>query len=193
MSPKPARRTAQRGALMIEVLVALVLCAFSLLGFAALQTRATAVEFESLQRSQALVLVEDMASRLSANRGLADVYVTAGPVGAGDLQDCSAATGAELDLCEWANLIRGSVERRAGLAVGAMLAARGCITRAAGSSDRYVIAIAWHGHVPSAASASACGQGDAAFPDEALRRAVSSTVCIARLQDPALAPPTPRC
>ncbi len=128
----PRRQAAigQRGALLIEVLVAILICAFGLLGFAGMQARAASSEFEGFQRSQALVLVEDMVSRMNANRAHAGEYVSGGLIGEGDLVDCSGLAAAALDLCEWGNLIRGSAERRGGSGIGAMLSARGCITRA---------------------------------------------------------------
>jgi type IV pilus assembly protein PilV len=184
---------AQRGALLIEVLVAILICAFGLLGFAGMQARATSSEFEGFQRSQALVLIEDMVSRMNANRAHAASYVSAGLIGDGPLEDCSGLAGAALDLCEWGNLIRGSAERRGSAAIGAMLSARGCITRPTTSTDRYTVAIAWQGILPTAGATSPCGAGDALFPDETVRRAASSTVCIALLRDAASAPLLPRC
>jgi len=186
-----ARR--QHGALLIEVLVSIVICAFGLLGFAALQARSTAAEFESYQRSQALVLLSDMTDRMNANRGNAGNYVVTGLIGDGTVADCASLTGASLDLCEWGNLIRGSAETRGASKVGSMLSARGCIQRAAGTSDRYVISVVWQGTVATGAPANNCGQGDTAFPREDMRRAVSATVCVARLKDPDIIPPTPRC
>jgi type IV pilus assembly protein PilV len=188
-----APRPRQSGALMIEVLVAILICAFGLLGFAGMQARATSSEFEGFQRSQALVLVEDMVSRMNANRGHAASYVSNGLLGAGAMVDCAGLSGANLDVCEWSNLIRGSAEQRAGAGIGSMLAARGCITRAPTSTDRYVISIAWQGILPTSGAPSPCGLGDAAFPNDTLRRAVSSTVCIALLRDAASAPVVPRC
>jgi type IV pilus assembly protein PilV len=198
MSPRPAAartprpRRAQRGALLIEGLVAILICAFGLLGFAGMQARATASEFESYQRSQALVLIEDMVSRINTNRANAADYVSDELIGEGEPVVCDG-TGADLDLCEWGNLIRGSAETRDGSAVGAMISARGRITLATNTTDRYVVCIVWQGTVSSGAPASDCGQDDASFPDESLRRVVSSTVCIARLRDPAVTPATPRC
>jgi len=188
----PSPRQAQRGALLIEVLVAILICAFGLLGFAGMQARATASEFESYQRSQALVLIEDMVNRINANRANAGDYLVEGLIGDGDIVEC-IGTGADLDLCEWANLIRGSAETRGGNKVGAMMSARGRITLATNTTDRYIVCVVWQGTVPSGAPASDCGEGDATFPDETLRRVVSSTVCIARLRDPAVAPAVPRC
>ena len=109
-----ARRRAQCGAMLLEALIAILICAFGLLGFVGMQARSTAAEFESYQRSQALVLVEDMTARINANRANAASYVNAGLIGAGAIADCSALTGANLDLCEWANLLRGSTETRGG-------------------------------------------------------------------------------
>jgi len=186
-------RAAQSGALLIEVLIAVLICAFGLLGFAGMQARAVSTDFETLQRSEALVLLEDMVSRINANRAHAGDYVSAGLLGAGAVVDCTGLTGAALDLCEWSNLIRGNAEQRAGTAIGSMISARGCITRPATSSDRYVISIAWQGIVQTAAPASPCGQGDAAFPDETLRRTASATVCVALLRDAASAPVLSRC
>lgn len=188
-----AAASSQRGALLIEVLVAILICAFGLLGFAGMQARATSSEFEGFQRSQALVLIEDMVSRINANRAHAAEYVQAGLIGAGPLEDCTALVGAALDVCEWGNLIRGSSERRGAAGVGAMLAARGCITRPATSTDRYMVTVAWQGILPTAGSTSPCGLGDGTFPLEPLRRATSSTVCIALLRDAAAAPVVPRC
>ena len=175
------------------MLVAILICAFGLLGFAGMQARATSSEFEGFQRSQALVLVEDMVNRMNANRAHAGEYVNADLIGDGPLEDCAGLAGAALDLCEWGNLIRGSAERRGGAGIGAMLAARGCITRPATSTDRYTVSIAWQGILPTAGANSPCGSGDPLFPDETVRRAVSSTVCIALLRDAASAPALPRC
>ena len=187
-------RRQQCGALLIEVLVAIVICALGLLVFVGLQARATASEFESYQRSQALTLLEDMTDRLNANRANASGYVSANLIGGGPLEDCSALNGPSRDLCEWGNLIRGSAAVSGdGSTIGSMVSARGCITRAADSTDRYVVSIAWMGTVPTGAPASTCGKDDAAFPTEALRRVVSSTVCMALLRDAASAPTVPRC
>ena len=67
---------AQSGFTMIEVLVTLVILLIGLLGLAALQSRAQVLETESYQRTQALVLLRDIAGRVSANRISAASYVT---------------------------------------------------------------------------------------------------------------------
>lgn len=183
----------QAGGLLIEVLVSLVVFSFGLLGYTAMQARGAVAEFEALQRSQALVLVEDMVSRLNANRANADDYVSTGLIGVGNVADCVGLAGADLDLCEWGNLIRGSTETRAAVRVGSMTEARGCIVRAVDASNRYTVSIAWQGVAATGAPPSPCGQGDAAFPTEALRRTVAVTVCVAQLRDPAAPAALPRC
>jgi type IV pilus assembly protein PilV len=195
--PPVAAIAQQRGALLIEALIAILICAFGLLGFAGMQARATSAEFESYQRSQALVLIEDIVSRMNANRANANAYVTGALIGGSPpappaLADCTGLAGANLDLCEWGNLLRGSAETRGptGAKVGSMFNARGCITKLAGTSDRYVVAIAWQGINQTGAPSSTCGQGDAAFPTESLRRVVSSAVCIGLLVGN---PAAPRC
>lgn len=192
-TPMKYGNSRQQGVALVEVLVSLLLCAFGLLGFVALQARATSAEFEALQRSQALVLVDDMVARLNANRLQAEDYVSADLIGTGDLEDCAGLTGAELDLCEWGNLLRGSAETRGGNQVGAMTSARGCITKAPNSEARYIVAVAWVGNDATGGPTSECGQGDDAFPDEKLRRVVSTSVCIGWLRQPDPLPAQPAC
>jgi len=193
-APHRVHAAAQAGGLLIEVLVALVVFSFGLLGYTAMQARGAVAEFEALQRSQALVLVDDMVSRLNANRANAANYVSAGLIGGGAVENCAGKAGAALDLCEWGNLIRGNTETRNSVRIGSMTAARGCIVRAAGVTDRYTVSIAWQGMAATGSSASPCGQGDATYPDDRLRRTAAVSVCIAQLRDDPLNPAAvPRC
>src|SRR5205823_859862 len=94
----------ESGVSLLEALITIVVLAFGILGLAGLQSKMQTVEVESYARSQALVLLDDMAARLSAHRGVAATYVTASPVGTGDTQsaDCSGTVlGLERDTCEW--------------------------------------------------------------------------------------------
>ena len=174
----------QQGVGMIELMVAILISAFGLLGYVGLQARSTALELEAYQRSQALVLLQDIVSRINANRGHVGDYASESLFGSGSQETCAALTGSQLDLCEWANLLRGNAEIRSGNRIGAMTGARGCIRLAAGTSDRLLISIAWQGLSSTAGATNDCGKGDS-FPDESLRRAVSASVCVALLRDPA--------
>src|SRR5512134_2642451 len=59
-----------RGFSMIEVLMALLIIVLGLLGLAGLQVRIQQAEFESYQRAQALVLLQDMVDRIHLKRNL---------------------------------------------------------------------------------------------------------------------------
>ena len=87
----------QRGATLIEVLVALLVLSIGLLGVAALQVNALQTNASAHVRSQASVLAYDIADRMRANRAVAMaggynvVYATT-PTG---------ATLNDLDLANW--------------------------------------------------------------------------------------------
>ena len=105
---------------MIEVLVTLVILVFGLLGLAGLQSRAQVAETESYQRTQALVLVRDMADRLSANRAAAladaNAYHRADYCAARlrlDGELLNPLTLAAKDLCNWDAALLGAAESSA--------------------------------------------------------------------------------
>lgn len=173
------RKHAQRGSSLIEVLVAMLVVAFGMLGLVGLQARTAVTSLEGYQRTQALVLLGDIAQRINLNRANADAYV-AEDIGAVEPGACPAAPAAQRDLCEWANLLRGAAEQQAGTKMGAMQAARGCIARIA--ARQYLVSVAWQGVQASGPSTVACGEGD--YAQENLRRGVSVVVQIADLGAP---------
>src|SRR5205823_1611396 len=96
----------EHGVSLLEALITIFVLAFGILGLANLHAKMQTVEVESYARSQALVLLDDMAARLSAHRGVAATYVTtsptSSPVGTGDgITDCSSTTAGSVaqDLC----------------------------------------------------------------------------------------------
>src|SRR5450759_2620290 len=115
LSPVPLRH---RGVSMIEVLVTIVIVAFGLLGLAGLLTRLQSSEMEAYQRSQALLLLNDMANRIAVNRknhsSYPDSATTASPLGAGmtcsDVTIVSPTAVAQLDLREWCSALQGAGE-----------------------------------------------------------------------------------
>ena len=165
----------EAGFSMIEVLVTIAILMVGLLGLAALQTNATVAEMEAYQRSQALILVQDMADRISANKANAASYLATN-IGLTSA-DCSALTGASLDLCEWGNTINGAAEvTSGGSKVGAMIGARGCITSP--SANVYQITVAWQGFTAAGSPADTCGNG---LYGAGLRRTVTTVVRVALL------------
>ena len=148
---------------MIEILVALVITLLGLFAMLGLNIRSLQAESESYQRSQALILVEDMAQRIRANRTQVAAYATpaASAAGGGGVENCAAAAaGAARDLCEWGNLLRGASEVQDGANVGGMAGARGCIAvqapvaPASGPVSANVVVV-WRGVTPTATRADA--------------------------------------
>lgn len=168
---------AQAGVAMIEVLVAILITAFGILGFVGLQAQTAVSQVEGYQRTQALILLSDMAERIALNRDNAAAYV-ADDIGVTAPADCSApTTRAAIDLCEWSALIQGAAEVQGSAKLGAMLGARACISSPA--ANQYQISLVWQGVQATGAPVTACGQGD--YASEDTRRAVTTVVQIADL------------
>lgn len=64
----------QSGTSMVEILVTLIILLVGLLGLAGLMVQGQRSEMESYQRVQALILLQDMAGRISVNRNAATCY-----------------------------------------------------------------------------------------------------------------------
>jgi len=144
----------QSGFGMVEVLVTLIILLVGLLGLAGLMVQSQRSEMESYQRVQALVLLQDMAGRINANRNVAQCYAftTASlgtpfvgtPSGTSSLTlpPACAATQAsdptqftlaqqtqfQQDTAAWNTALQGAAESSGGNATGAMIGARGCVS-----------------------------------------------------------------
>jgi type IV pilus assembly protein PilV len=157
---------------MIEVLVAMVIIAFGLLGMAGLQVRMQTSELESYQLSQAVLLANDMANRISANRRSAASYVTGTTYGnTGVACPTATSTTVERDLTEWCNALLGAAELSSSSAKqGAMIGARGCVHKV---GNDYMITVAWQGFTPISAPPSSvtCGANN-------YNSTASGSVCI---------------
>jgi type IV pilus assembly protein PilV len=155
----------QRGTSLIEVLVTMVILAFGLLGAAGLQARLQLADMESYQRAQALVLLDDIASRIATNRANAAAYVTGAgnPLGTG-MVACpipgSPATLQQTDSVQWCNALKGAAELAGATKLGAMLGARGCVEALTPiTNNEYLVTVAWQGLAPVSAPPAriACG------------------------------------
>ena len=197
MNSTPLSSTRQAGFTMIEVLVSLLIIVLGLLGLAGLQARMQQAEFESYQRTQALVLLYDMVDRIYMNRVAASCFRFTdagsgapfiGSTGASVPSSCGA-TGAALALAALQDLhlqLQGEGEKKGGAQVGALVGARGCVSYDAGSAlpgipdtGIYTVTIAWQGTVDTVAPAVACGNDQ--YGAETRRRVVSTTFRLARL------------
>jgi type IV pilus assembly protein PilV len=174
----------QEGATLLEVMVTIVILAFGLLGLAGLQMKTRSVELESYQRSQAMVILNDMVSRFQMSRANAANYIGGNVVGGGDAEQCGGLAGAAFDLCEWGNALRGAGESLGGTSVGAMIGARGCIaqiqapvtTPGACAPGIYEITVTWQGVFKTAAPSNTCAQALNIYGGDSMRRAISLQV-----------------
>lgn len=207
--PIPVRPVS--GYALIEVLVTLVVLLVGLLGLAGVNARASLNEFESYQRIQAMVLLQDMVSRLNANRMVASCYSdgangiqvgaesanghTGVPVVAsctlatdihGDTVDITQKTQAVADIQAWNDQLLGSAETDSSqtvTAVGAMPGAIGCIRQIDATNQIYLISVSWQGLTDTVAPTDATGTpcGSGSYGTEARHRMVTGTVQIAKL------------
>lgn len=189
----------ERGVVMLEVLISIVILAIGLLGLAKLQASTRQLEMESYQRAQAMVLLDDMVSRMTANKPVVDCYVTtalgtsAPWVGQPDgtlppacgIGTASQQSAALSDLQTWQDELTGKVEASNGTNAGAMIGARGCIVYDA-TNKLYIVTVAWQGMIETVARTDPgllCAQGLYGNSD-AQRRVVSATVRVADLKAP---------
>lgn len=168
------RRALQAGFTMIEVLIAMLILTIGLLGLVAMQAVAQRAELESYQRAQAMVLMNDVVDRISANRRAATCYAITtsstagtpyiGATGTGVYDTSSfscpsmatnptAVSRAALDVQLIEEMMLGAGEVTSGNRVGAMIGARACIGFDS-VSQSYTVAIAWQGLSPTFSPAS---------------------------------------
>lgn len=169
----------QRGGALLESLISMLIVAFGVLGFVGLQAKTAVVNLEGYQRAQALVLVNDLAQRINANRTNAAAYVTNTTnvpyvsesfyVGESDPGTCGG-TRAQIDLCEWTKLLRGAAE---GSTTGAVNKARGCVQQV---GTDFLVAVFWEGYQGSGRSAVHCGSWDAVAGTGTSGPAMSATL-----------------
>ncbi len=180
--PRISRRI-QIGVSLIEVLVSIFIIAVSLLGLAGMQARATNAEFESYQRSQAIMLANDMVERIRMNRkdsgSFKNINGFLGTTGTGAFSlTCPGSTQVEKDMCAWQDLLIGSAETSGGSKVGAMIGARGCITYDAsteysGIADTgvFTVSVVWQGTQDTVPPSISCASG--LYGTESKRRLIS--------------------
>lgn len=179
----------QRGFALFEALISLLIISLGLLGLAGLHVRLTSLELESYQRSQALVLVRDMAARMENNWKQIATYAistddpTSKFIGAdgealptgcvrtfATVPDSAAQANniAVCDLNDWAQSLQGDAS--GGNAI--LLNPRACI--AAVSASQYMITVTWTGVNSTVEPPTSCASTK--YSDQTLRRAVSIVV-----------------
>ena len=179
----------QRGTSLVEVLVTMVILAIGLLALAGLQARLHVLQIESYQRAQALILLKDIASRITNNRYDATSYDTAGAIGTGAACPTATATRQQADITDWCNAIVGASETLGGGNVGSLVGGRGCIEDL--GADEYLVTVVWQGlapiSAPPARGGTACGLNlynggvGSQCVNDRCRRAVSTVIRIPTL------------
>lgn len=174
-----------QGASLIEVMVALVVVAVGLLGLAGLQLKLQASEFEAFQRSQAIVLLQDYASRILLNRLNAASYVTGSPLGAGMNCPTATSTTAERDIRDWCLSLQGATEQVGTSRLGVLVGGRGCVEEVGSGAGTYRVTVAWQGNRPLASPATDCGRnlfdGNQGCADDRCRRVITTMVQVSSL------------
>jgi len=164
----------QLGVTLLEVLVTIVLTAFGLLGLAAIVSRSAAMTVESNQRARAAALLEDMEGRIRNNKANAASYALATVHGAAAAKCAGKTTQAELDLCEWNNLLAGTNDALTATDGLKKLGFRGCITQPVVGTPVFVVTVAWGAAILATPPADPCGAN--LFGDDGLRRVVRTLV-----------------
>ena len=170
-----ARVTRQRGAGLVEVLVALLVFSVGILAVTAMQLAAKRSAFEATQRSIATSLARDIIERIRTNPGEVGSYVVSelgeNPVTYAtdcNTSSCTPAELAQLDIFEWNALLQGASEQVDidGVATnaGGLVDSRACI---AAQDGRVIVTIAWRGMTELAdEDASDCGKDSGLYGDE---------------------------
>jgi type IV pilus assembly protein PilV len=167
----PLNSKEQRGAALVEAMVSLLIIAFGILGFVGLQARTAVGNLEAYQRSQAVLLVQNMAERIRLNHAEANLYE--GVIEPTDpvYRNCPTTPGREQDICHWAGLLLGTAEREGATNIGGILAPRGCIANI--GADTVLVTVVWQGIQETSPPAITCGPE---YPIPRLRRATSMLV-----------------
>lgn len=140
-------RAAQRGFTLLEVLIALVVLSIGLLGMAALQARALRYNHDSLVRSDATMLANDIMDRMRArayNLTGADAVNALNAYTAAAAGACATANvTAAVDKKCWIDAIQQRLPGGAALATGTITQIAGGATASDPTDDVYQIAISW--------------------------------------------------
>ncbi|MBF0339651.1 MAG: type IV pilus modification protein PilV [Magnetococcales bacterium] len=140
------RKIRCHGFSLLEILITLLITSIGLLGLASLLSRMHVAEMEAYQRTQALILLADIAERLNVNRGTLSCfafttntasgtpYIGATGTGWSLPTGCGASTSiyntrADEAISQLNDRLQGTAEVKAGAAAGSggMIGARACI------------------------------------------------------------------
>jgi type IV pilus assembly protein PilV len=186
---KQLRPRRQAGATLIEVLVSILILMFGLLGLVGVMIQSQRAQLDAFQREQALLLAQDMVSRMTVNKAAAPCYVLATYIGADNAtapvaSACAGVTTAQAarfasDMADWLAQLQGAGEKLAATSapVGGIPTARGCITQDA-TSGIYLVSVAWQGSATTSAPPAGITCGLNSYGTDTARRAVALSALI---------------
>jgi type IV pilus assembly protein PilV len=143
----------QNGMTFIEVLIALVILVTGILGAVALQAVAKKSSFDTMQRSLASSLAQDIIERMRGNNSNnINLYQVGSPFGGGDAiapvncsqlaNNCTPQQITFHDLFEWEQSLIGAGTKNGLLNVGGLVNGVGCINVI---GNTVTVAISWQG------------------------------------------------
>ena len=162
-----------KGFSLIEVLVAVVILSFGLISIAALQINSKAVSYDSIQRTAAAQLAQDIIGKMRSNPTGAANYLGTynGPDGGAAptcVSPCTETEVAAIDIYNWREALNS--------ATGGVESPIACITTLA-STNYYNISITWQGTSSIAHTVARCGDTGNAAVDN-YRRIISLDVLV---------------
>ncbi|MBF0179027.1 MAG: prepilin-type N-terminal cleavage/methylation domain-containing protein [Magnetococcales bacterium] len=198
-----------RGFSLLEILITMLIVSVGLMGMAGVISRVQVAGMEAYQRSQALIILDEIAQRLNVNRNTLSCFRFTtdtvngipyiGVDGTVSLPvNCAAGTiSAYNTLADNAvqalqDRLQGAAETKAGVNVRPMIGARACISYDAATeltdsvgalitgTGLYTVTVAWQGLAATQAPTAACANNLYGASD-AWRRAVSTTIRFANL------------
>jgi type IV pilus assembly protein PilV len=183
----PRQINKHAGCLLLEVMVAMIIILIGVVGIAKLQHVAKSSNGQALQRTEAIMLADDLIERIRSNISGMTGYFTGStikvisgipsstpPATCSSSSPCTAKQMADYDLWEWHRDITGAFESESGTSTGGLvnptvcLVGPGYVSATNHQSGFYDIAIAWHGQnqigyqsISGNILASGCGTTDA--------------------------------
>ena len=158
----------QQGFGLIEILITVFVVAVGLLAAASLQLNTKRANYDSVQRTTASALAQDIIERMRANPEQRNAYIVDGTSAITQpspncLQaTCTPAQMAAFDLWQWSQALSGASEQQGAESTGGLVSPHGCISAGA-SCGGYTVAIAWRGVTPQPEPDGSTPAGDPAL------------------------------
>lgn len=157
----------ESGLTLIEILIAVLILGVGLISTLALQGVAKSGNLEAFQRTQAVLIAQDIAERISSNReadleGYEGTYTGSTVTSYSDCLGTTTCTPTQMiswDRYQFDQAILGASEVRGGKNTGSLINAEGCVEH---SSGLVTVVVVWQGvslGTPPTPPIDGCGDG----------------------------------